>query len=48
MTEKGMEMRTRIKEEFSNLDSLLKAADQRMYEQKNRYYQSTGKQRRVR
>ena len=35
-------------EEFSDLDSLLKAADQRMYEQKNRYYQSTGKQRRVR
>ena len=35
-------------EEFSDLDSLLKAADQRMYEYKSNYYQSTGKERRKR
>ena len=35
-------------EEFSDLDSLLKAADQRMYEYKSNYYQLTGKERRTR
>lgn len=35
-------------EEFSDLDSLLKAADQRMYEYKSNYYISTGKNRRKR
>lgn len=35
-------------EEFSDLDSLLKAADQRMYAYKSNYYQCTGKERRKR
>jgi len=35
-------------EEFSDLDSILKAADQRMYEYKSSYYQYTGKERRKR
>ena len=35
-------------EEFSDLDSLLKAADLRMYEYKSNYYQSSGKERRKR
>jgi diguanylate cyclase (GGDEF)-like protein len=35
-------------EEFSDLDSLLKAADLRMYEYKSNYYQSVGKERRKR
>jgi len=35
-------------EEFSDLDSLLKAADRRMYEYKGNYYQSAGKERRKR
>lgn len=35
-------------EEFSDLDSLLKAADRRMYEYKSDYYQYTGKERRKR
>lgn len=35
-------------EEFSDMDSLLKAADQRMYAYKNDYYQNTGKERRKR
>ena len=34
--------------EFSDLDALLKAADQRMYEHKSNYYQYTGKERRKR
>ena len=34
--------------EFSDLDFLLKAADQRMYEYKSNYYQKTGKDRRRR
>ncbi len=35
-------------EEFSDMDALLKAADQRMYEFKSNYYQLTGKERRKR
>ena len=35
-------------EEFSDLDSLLKSADQRMYQYKSNYYQYTGKERRKR
>jgi diguanylate cyclase (GGDEF)-like protein len=35
-------------EEFSDLDSLLKAADRRMYEYKSSYYQNAGKERRKR
>jgi diguanylate cyclase (GGDEF)-like protein len=35
-------------EEFSDPDSLLKAADRRMYEYKSNYYQHTGKERRKR
>jgi diguanylate cyclase (GGDEF)-like protein len=35
-------------EEFSDLDSLLKAADLRMYEYKSNFYQSSGKERRKR
>lgn len=35
-------------EEFSDPDSLLKAADRRMYEYKEHYYQSAGKERRRR
>ena len=35
-------------EEFSDLDSLLKTADQRMYQYKSNYYQYTGKERRKR
>ena len=35
-------------EEFSDLDSLLKSADQRMYQHKSNYYQYTGKERRKR
>ena len=35
-------------EEFSALESLLKAADRRMYEYKSDYYQYTGKERRKR
>jgi diguanylate cyclase (GGDEF)-like protein len=34
--------------EFSDADSLLKAADQRMYAYKNNYYQNAGKERRKR
>ena len=33
-------------EAFSDMDSLLKAADQRMYDHKRRYYQQAGKERR--
>ena len=33
---------------YSDLDSILKAADQKMYEFKNNYYQNTGKERRKR
>ena len=33
---------------YSDLDSILKAADQKMYEFKNNYYQNTGKERRIR
>ena len=35
-------------EEFSDFDTLKKTADQRMYEYKSHYYQSTGKNRRKR
>ena len=35
-------------EEYSDIDSLLKAADKRMYEYKSDYYQYTGKERRKR
>ena len=34
--------------EFDSMDAMLKAADQRMYESKREYYQSTGKDRRRR
>ena len=33
---------------YSDLNSILKAADQKMYEFKNDYYQNTGKERRIR
>ena len=39
---------TASSEELSDLDALLKAADQRMYAHKNRYYENTGKDRRKR
>ena len=39
---------TASSEEYSDIDSLLKAADQRMYEYKSDYYQKTGKERRKR
>ena len=35
-------------DDYSDLDSLLKAADQKMYEFKSNYYQKTGKDRRKR
>lgn len=39
---------TASSEEFSDLDTLLKAADQRMYAFKTNYYENTGKERRKR